>query len=559
MESQGDIDTEPPLFTTMAYSEWIDSFQKIDLDLLRSDFYGHLENNNLKLDKDKDGGEFLVLRKKPFGLKYVFKPRVSPLRIDKKGARGIRLFVYIIPSKADPSAKFYRSDLVEISEDAKKISSVFSGTFDLRIASNKKVTFQGLTYSTKNSLDLSDWKFYYSNSLHEDTFQTLLSSPNYIVSHIIDEFSKETKYRPTFRIISNNLSQHLVDDAINCYDEIGYVNTNTIDSSNFEFEIRPKNPEYASSNYVVMTTSDPLYYSTKEFFIQNGLVSQHLDVRNADRKGTKIVKQEAPFDKKAHFIEIYHKNGFNPIYLPPPSDVIQDLTGFLYLSDIDEFNKGQVDSIKRVYASSFTYGYRVSNFDEKITIIDFDKTRTEEDVSYLTIDEEDYERLAKAIKASFELNDAKIDLVISKSARYGTVVKLVESLSSLGLRVRRVWKFSAGRMKFLDEFLPSMASKENAVIPYHIIDNKVAFFQPSMKLSHFHNLSGTTLQLLWPIEGELTSNDVKKFVWLIKKRVYRPFTVSWLKEPEPIWIIRQNSRVLKNINNLHTIDVRSLV
>jgi hypothetical protein len=282
------------------------------------------------------------------------------------------------------------------------------------------------------------------------------------------------------------------------------------------------------------------HIETKEFFLNRQFVSQHI---------TRLDLLNNQFAQQHLFCEISAKTRVCRFYLNP-SGILGNLDGFICLGDL--YNK-QTHSrlLQALYIFS---GYRNTS-NERLLIFD------QEEVQFFTesyhIEFREPASFATKLKESGRLEkNMKISLILTKRPNPKTCTALVEGFKNLGVIVGEVYYIPSRWIRFVDGFIANPAGPCSH--PYLILTERLAILKPSTQLSIFPQLFSLPVELLYPTDRSINETDLKRILWIVKKRLYRYYQIRMLSAPEPLAIWNKNRSFLMRTTNKN-IPLRFLI
>jgi hypothetical protein len=157
------------------------------------------------------------------------------------------------------------------------------------------------------------------------------------------------------------------------------------------------------------------------------------------------------------------------------------------------------------------------------------------------------------------LKDSVVDVYVTKRWRLFNVGQLIRYLDKNGIQVRRFLYISSKTNRFV--FNTLLDENDNLHSnPYIIWDGKTATIQCNTKLQLYGTMFPIFIEVLNPLtSGDLTEDDLRLILWLVKKRIYRIMNFYNLKTPEILSLFEKvQSLQLQNVTRLK-INVNTLV
>lgn len=286
------------------------------------------------------------------------------------------------------------------------------------------------------------------------------------------------------------------------------------------------------------------YESQKIYFDSNKIPTQFVKDNTVTEK---LVKW--PGTKANLILEIMTKMGKPPLKLKPPEDIITS-DGFLCLSDIEK-------TTRRLFGALFCYSKGEIQAEEEVHIyddIDFTFPAWEK----IDVPVEKLDVLSKRI-SNLIAKDMEIDILVTKEWSQEKLVRLINKLKENGIGVQKVYYISTRTARFTDEYITSNPSNKTQY-PYRIIGDKTAFLRSSTGVRIYPNLFQLFIRLMWPMNQKICPDDLKKILWLVKKRMYRIQELDVLKLPEPMLIFSNvNKMYLGKFHETLSLPLRLLI
>lgn len=268
------------------------------------------------------------------------------------------------------------------------------------------------------------------------------------------------------------------------------------------------------------------YRTLKVFFDSQRIATQYIVDNTITQKITSL-----PGVKANLILEIMTKLGLQPIVLRPPEEII-DSDGFLCLSSIES-------TTRRLFGALFMYSKGGLKVEEEVQIYPDIEFHIREGSLEIPSDKVDVlsEKISKLIGKKMT-----IDIILTIEWNKESLDKLIKNLERDGIRTNRVYYVSSRTSRFVDSYLLDGHMRSNTH-PFLKVGKKVVFLKSSTDIRIYANLSSLFVKLVWP-NDEINIKDLKKILWLVKKRIYRIQEFFVLKIPEPI-------HVFKNVRNMY--------
>jgi hypothetical protein len=285
------------------------------------------------------------------------------------------------------------------------------------------------------------------------------------------------------------------------------------------------------------------YKTQKVYFDSNRIPTQFVEDKTILNKLT-----QWPGVKANLVLEIMTKMGKKPIVLRAPEEIITS-EGFLCLSDIES-------TTRNLFGALFTYSKEGLEKEEEVQIyedIDFTVHKEKIDIPTPKIDilaDRIWNLIGKKIA---------IDIIITKEWSDEELSRLITKLKNKGIIINRVYYVSSRTSRFIDDYVID-GFVEKTRFPYLKIGDKIAFLRTSTELRIYANISHLFIKLIYPENESLEESDLKKILWLVKKRIYRIQEFGVLKIPEPINIFKNVRKMyLGELKETLTMPLRLLI
>jgi hypothetical protein len=259
-------------------------------------------------------------------------------------------------------------------------------------------------------------------------------------------------------------------------------------------------------------------------------------------------------------MECLHKVSSDPLPLElNPNDEPKLCDGYIYLSRITEHFRQGSENLLGVIV---TFGKHAGSTEEKILTLedrppdednesdrDLDNPKREYHVAY------NVEKVVRDIISFYSIKGKNMIILLSKRISYEDAKKIYETFQKKGVTINKIVYLSSlhGSVTSNLEVLED-EDQEDPSIFYKIIDKKHLFYQPSSRVSRPFDFGTIYSEVLYPLDGGFTEDDVISLIRLAKKRLYRIYNVGSLRIPEPIVIFRNKSEIIDKLgltgNNL---------
>jgi len=415
---------------------------------------------------------------------------------------------------------------------------------------NKKYVFNRININPNSKISIDDWmvtlssttKLEQSRKLGELIKQESIYSSDKDLYEILEEsFSKNN----IFILFSDTLTDSnkeiiLLSNYLNKFGTCSSINT--INISKEKLEVSINNPNCIFIFIEPFKDKTEWYRDNKIYFASRNAPAQFIKPNTLSIKKFEIAKMNL-------IMEMLTKLNKKPIVLKPPDSLVT-ANGYLCLSDI-------ASSKQRLFGALFTYSMAGIEKDESIHIyhdIKYTNNPENNEISFpekSTLDEL-CERIVTLVDDKIE-----IDVILTKMWSEKNLESLICILNEKGITIKRVYFVSSYQARFVDNsILDNLPKTKN---PYLIIDEKNAFIRSATDLTIYHTISQLSVKLLYPTEASISTQDLEKILWLVKKRLYRIQNFSVLKLPEPLKIFKEARVFLAKINERVRIPLRLLI
>jgi hypothetical protein len=383
-------------------------------------------------------------------------------------------------------------------------------------------------YDNLNKIDSNKWKVLVWNDLEVSLGEFVYSYSDKLLNYI-------KKSNIKFKLVIVDKLPHY-DEFKAKLEEFGQVS----EIDDYKLAI-PAMTEKESTIFVVINSFKSAgYFETKDYFIGQEIPSQHISFMD------KFLKSS--FEMKMALYECALKVGVIKLHLQPTLPVAT-VDGFIYLSN-RRFKKNKTD----VYADTsrdedtdilqalyiFTADKEYS--DERLLRINPASVRLTVDRRGISIG--DTNELIKKLYSGMKIEDgSKLDIILTERPNNENILEIVKRFkSSYGITIDHVYYETNARSKFVDGFIADQ--HDDLSHPYVLISNKSALLKLPTKLVIYPQLFSTYIELLYPQDAMIKEDDLEKFIWLTKKRLYRFYQIRMLSRPEPDALIKLNKDFL---------------
>jgi len=310
-----------------------------------------------------------------------------------------------------------------------------------------------------------------------------------------------------------------------------FGNFDTIRNSlhSIEFYATLHNKEDSILLFIEESDSTQWYNNNRHIFYSNRIPTQLIIGE------TFLYKSKFPGVRANLLLELLTKMNRKPLILKMPENV-NTTDGFLCLTDLEE-------SKEKLFGALITYSKGIEK-NSKIQIyrdIDYKTYPRKELIEFPR--KEKIDLLAEKISILAEA-DLELDILITKEWKKEDLNRLILELKNKNIIINRVYYISTKRSRFVDNSIDTITRTTN---PYIIISEKTAFLRSATEIRIYANLPQIYIELKWPLKEKIQIDDLKKILWLIKKRLYRIQEFGILCTPEPLFIFRMFGKYLAKI------------
>lgn len=522
-------------YKTSLYVATKEPRQRIDYSSLYAELVALLKNLGLDAVKkttiknNKEINEYLIKRESVFGV-------VNPCIKIKLYIGDYKINLALIPY-GDNISKWQAPTTIGMVKEVLNLTDKIGEEFVVTV-NNEPLEFQ--RQSLKNTIDISDWQTFINNG-------NILEKQVYNLSTFI--FNKSI-YKPYNYTLNETISFYVysalrnnqikeISEVLQGFGDISYIEDNDIISW-FKRQVKTD-----SKKIIVIIDSEAnitnKYAPIKDFFISNGIPTQFIRTETIDSPDFKYKKRDV-------ITQILIKLGYTPIELDWPlmsakgalvidtSDPNQKIIGMLYISQ------------DRTEKECFTI---LSDVKYKTSVMEGDKVIQR---AFSFDDTESEEKFIEHTAFFIGREGLSIDLILTRNWNADNLSRLVSGLNrKSGITVKNIYFVSTEYMRFVSEFNLSKQSPVN--IPYMIKGGQALIFI-STTPSIYHTIFPVYIKKM-DINNQITEDDIIKFIWFSKKRLYRLANFDKLKEPEQTLLLHRARQL--NIESGHTFDVSDLI
>ncbi len=474
--------------------------------------------------------------------KYIIKVPNLPGVIDPK----VRIKIYIgdyrinltfIPSGNNVS-KWQTQTTIGMVNEVLKLTDKIGDSFALTV-NNNSLKFE--RQILQDAIDISDWNISINNGnvLEKQVYNLSTFLENRSIYNPYNYVLNETISFYVYSTLRNDQISKII-EVLKRFGDVSYIENNDIISW-FNKQVR--------TNYkkiIIIIDSEAnindKYSQIKDFFISKGIPTQFIRTET-------IYSQEFKYKKRDVITQILIKSGYIPIELDWPltdpkgslvidtSDPNQKIIGMLYIS--------QDRTEKECFTILSDVKYKTSVIEEgKVipSVFSFDDTESENKLIEHTVSFIGREGLS-------------IDLILTRKWSTDNLSKLVSNLSKKSrIEVKNIYFVSTEYMRFVSGF-NTISNHSSVNIPY-IIKGSQALIFISTKPSVYSTIFPVYIKKM-DGNNQITEDDIKKFIWFSKKRLYRLTNFEKLKEPEQIQLLHRARQL--NIENERVFNVSDLI
>ncbi|MCF2143340.1 MAG: hypothetical protein K9W42_06525 [Candidatus Heimdallarchaeota archaeon] len=279
------------------------------------------------------------------------------------------------------------------------------------------------------------------------------------------------------------------------------------------------------------------YNENRHLFYSNKIPTQLI------KRETFLEKSKFPGVRANLLLELLTKMNKQPLVLKIPED-INTADGFLCLTDLE-------GAKEKLFGALVTY-LRGIERNGKIQIyrdIDYNVNQRRDRINFPG--KEKIDLLAEKISILAEA-DLSLDILITKEWKNEDLKRLISKLKNNNITIKKVYYISTKRSRFVDNSIGIISRTTN---PYIIVNEKIAFLRSTTEIRIYANIPQVYIELKWPLKEAIQENDLKKILWLIKKRLYRIQEFGVLNTPEPLFIFKTFGKYLSRIKEGTTIPL----
>jgi hypothetical protein len=394
---------------------------------------------------------------------------------------------------------------------------------------NSTLTLNAFSYSEEKYVDIGNWTV----NLVEDKsikYSDFTDNSNDIIAEM-------KKKKLNFRLINLSTRDFSKNSQIlkSEFSKLGTVLDSIFDAS-YATKISQINQDSDVMN-IILSETNQSYFDSKEFFLGKGLPFQH--IKNISKFSNNDLL------RNMILLEIIKKMYEQELYLKPDVFRTEPVAGFIYLDDTvyknivtgdfsNFLNISYIFTDSKDYTSEkiFSYSNSVIPFYSSKSFIEIKNTET----------------LANIISEDAEIGIDKgkrYDIIVTKMMKAKNVSQIVSSLSTKNIIVNKVIFVSNNTSRFADNFT-NLAGYEKWKHPYKILADNIAVVKLATKSFLLPQMFSSLIRILYPLDAKISSEDVKKVIWLNKKRLYRIYSLPNMTLLEPVVVRRNNKDFLAN-------------
>ncbi len=401
---------------------------------------------------------------------------------------------------------------------------------------NATITFNAFSYSQENKISIKDWNINF-DKYSSESYGNFINNTGVLLNSI--KYKKPFKFRIVNLTRYSNKNNYITDiisilELYGCnlelyYDQGNYTNIKTL----------PNNRDII--NIILMNENDKQgYYDSKEFFLEHNMPFQHIRV-----DGNLLNKKYA---QNMMILEIYKKTHIQDFYLLPDHFLNEPIAGFIYL-DVDSLYDYVNNNYSNYLTISYIFSQNLNYSEEKVLSINNIKIHTKRD--YMNIIDVDNavnfilsgNEVIRGYTSGFLPN--YFNIIVTKQLNRKSMDSLINTFNSKHIRINRIYYVSNYMLGFADNYNYHNASYNEHY--YKIIGKNMAVIKMATEKFLFAQLFSTFVKILYPLDVDITCNDIKNIIWLTKKRIYRAYSLKNMTLLEPVSIKKNNIRFIRNI------------
>lgn len=532
MLKEGQISVKYGVGTSSYLSDSIPMEVKLTISELHSIIFDELKPKIAEIDtitfrvgKEKQKEKRETIIQTPGHVKYFWV-----VKIGRYHDTGTMRFLLTIRPKVKEIAKFSKEELKQLIDSSNSLTNKIGDKFQI-VAKTKIILFYRLKLDD-GLINLDNWKVH----LPDDTqvsYSEYLRNEN--LPRYLDLFQKHLPLNlKIINLTSINVSQ--ISEVKNSLKEFGKVSDEIL-TTDYTRRIEPDNFK-GEFQYVILSKDDQIYAESKEWFMEKGLVYQHI------RFLEKFLHESAT--RTLLYFEMLAKTYPNFLFLNPSKGFLDEVSGFLYLNDT-RTNKLVDGRYEKEYLLEVSYIFSDSHQDIGEKVVRFKKEQIPFFSRRSEIDFLDTEKLAKAItEEDFFSLDSKINIILSKRVTADNAIELAKAFNEFGVSLNKIYYISNQESRFVDGY--AFGNDKLCQHPYKFLTAKAAIIKQATKLSIYPQLFSTLVELLFTKTNQgLNETDLAAILWLTKKRLYRYYQVYNLSLTEPQAVFNNSKDYLGRI------------
>jgi len=402
------------------------------------------------------------------------------------------------------------------------------------------IQFMGFSYSQESQISIDRWSINFDRD-NMITYKDFIDKPSSILQFLRNRKTFE------FRIINltkRGLNDNIIGNIVSLLEKYGNYQDLYYDRSDYKSINTLKNASNVINIIFIDRKNDPNfkrnYYESRKFFLENNIPFQHIDISG------KISNNSYAQDMMV--MEIYKKIHAQDFYLTPDHFNREPIAGFIYI-DTDSLYDPSNHSYADYLIVSYVFSQNLNYFEEKMLRIDNVKVYAKRD--YFNIF--DVDKAADSIISGNEVvrkysnSGSYFNIIVTRQLNHKSTLSLVDVLDKRGIKINRVYYVSNHRLRFVDN--KNYCDSNHDEHYYKIIGKNMAVIKIATGSFLFPQLFSTFVKISYPLDAQITINDLKNVIWLSKKRIYRAYSLKNVTLLEPVIIKRKNKEFIQDIGN----------
>ena len=515
-------------FTTLYISNDLDRKIKLKIQDIYISLIEYIKSKGIAVDtedfKDKRG----YMHRKNY-IKSIINSKMSwRIAISPDSENNVKRFYLSLSPEFEFKKQYLKTYEVEqiAKDDVNYIEKMIGSSVDISVG-NIDMNFQAISYSSEKRIDIGDWNITFDSK--EIYYSKLINDASILLKQLGDK--KTFKYRI---IDTANSSSADIGKVTNLLDKYGEYLGPVFNQNNYT-KIAELPHQKDIVNVVLLAKSDKQYYNdTKEFFLTYNIPYQHIKMRDEFFLHDYL--------NRTCIVELYKKTHPQDLYLLPDHFLNSHLAGFIYL-DVDSIHNELQNTYSNYLTISYIFSENRDYSDEKILVGSNIKVYLKRD--YMDIIETDKTvdlLMRNEIVKKYSNAGRYFNIVVSKKFNTRSKLLIIERLRENGLNINKIYYVSNFRSRFVDNY--NYYNPTNSQHPYKIVGKNTAIIKLATRPYLFAQLFSSFVEVLYPLDNEISVEDLKNIIWLNKKRLYRTYSLRDMTLLEPIVIKRKNKEFI---------------